>query len=1815
MYFASQNKGAVQEKPKVSEKWSQPHVHQNIADMYNIGRTAPPPYSPFRGETRFPRADGTTLMENTAVPQQWKPTASFGITYYPPSWEQSHAYYGPTEYQDTPHWNAAKTTLHEKPDEPFIGGRDLSGNTFLMERITKCLEVMSTDMKSSPKDKELPPFDGSYGQWLLFKRRYEETTHRYQIKDNENLIRLDRALRGRAREAVQFLFSSPQHVSTIMRNLEREFGRPEFIIESMIKKVESLKNPEFNKPETILEFGRAVEALVTTIEESGQLDYLHNVHLLNKVVEKLPMLLRDEWLTFRSQMPHQNLSTFKYYIQMRIEKACLLQRPSYGSEETDNKKKKSNRGHVNAVSEEGKKENASKAKPFCIFCEKENHFINTCRKFASLDEKFRKQAVQERKLCFVCLRKGHISKFCRNKKKCEVDGCKMIHHPLLHNNAKKEERPSAREEGAPDPFPASAPDSVHSSFVQGSDGPQSIVMVKVRGPRGTAKAFALLDSGASCTLIKKELADAIGASGPASTFTYYGVGGTAIVESGSQTVNIDIKGRGRKYERLNVAHTVTSLPLRSYSIDINGIKKKYPHLADVPVTNLQNAVPSILIGNNNASLIIAREVREGAPGEPLAWRSKLGWSVSGPLGNRGSSVNYISDEYLDSLIKESFTTENFGVQLSHRKGANLMEKRSYAILENTTKKVGDRWETGLLWKDDDPCLPPSEMTAVNRFRSIEKKMRDSSYKKTYVQKIQEYIEKGYARKLSPAEAERKTARTYYIPHFGVVNPNKPGKFRLVFDARSKCFGRSLNDFLLTGPDLIRPLASVLINFRRHKVAFCADIQDMFHRILIREEDLEAQRFVFRNEEGSQIDHYTMNVMIFGATCSPSSAIFVKNKNAEEFITQYPKAVEVIHNDFYVDDLLTGAPTLEEAIKLREQVCDINKSGGFQLTKFISNSVGLIETVPPKLRAVEYKDFNSKEDIIIERILGLWWDPCADVFTFRVNLHKLPQGILNGDIPTKRKLCSIVMSLFDPLGFVGHFKIKGIMLLQNTWRSKIGWDDEIPHSIYESWQLWLNKLKSVTEVKIPRYYGCAENDEVELHTFVDASEEAFAAVSYLRICRKDDFETRLVWSKTRVAPLKKLTIPRLELQAAVLGCRLATTIIKELRNQPISRKVFWTDSRTVLTWIRGTDKKHPEFIANRVGEIQENTDPTDWYWVFTKENVADKATRFSAEVSFEQDDTWFTGPAFLRSNEWPQQPEVSKLEEESEEHGNTVAYVLQKIGEEDVMVPDPETFSSYNRLLRATGAVLVCAQIWKQKAKGKSLKTYKLASPLQPADLEWAEKRLIKKIQSDEFLAEIKQLRTMDKKINKSPIRRLNPFVDEDGVLRVQGRLKNAEIPYDMKFPIILGKRHRITELLILSEHNNQCHQGIDTVINELKQRFAIPSIRQTVKRVIRQCQVCKLNKCKPIHPQMGWLPSFRVNPTSFPFQYTGIDFFGPLEVTVGRAHQKRWGVIFTCLITRAIHLEIAHSLSTDEAMMALSRFIDTRGRPSCIVSDNGTNFVGAARELRESLTEVDFEIIRNSQKFQAIEWRFNPPRAPHMGGAWERLIKSVKTCLSALLKEKFPKDITLLTLFKSVENIVNSRPLTTVSDNEEDVKAITPNDILRGWTHAGPPLPAVPEDSDDHARQMWKRGQLLAETFWKRWSKEFLPQLLLRQKWNDAQDGIVEGDLVFLVDENQPRNHWERGYVSKVYPGKDGIVRVVEVTTNYSTYKRSVHQICPLGINMHNGVESSSCHHIRSMSARADSQCDPMSTLGLSLHNEGISARTEHEDVAEKEAK
>ena len=395
-----------------------------------------------------------------------------------------------------------------------------------------------------------------------------------------------------------------------------------------------------------------------------------------------------------------------------------------------------------------------------------------------------------------------------------------------------------------------------------------------------------------------------------------------------------------------------------------------------------------------------------------------------------------------------------------------------------------------------------------------------------------------------------------------------------------------------------------------------------------------------------------------------------------------------------------------------------------------------------------------------------------------------------------------------------------------------------------------------------------------------------------------------------------------------------------------------------------------------------------------------------------------------------------------------------------------------------------------------------------------------------------------------------------GLLCVGRRIQNAPIPEGIRQPIILPQNSHVVDLLVRHVHESNAHSGREYVLSILRERFWIIGARSVIRRIIAKCVHCKKRDARPNKQEMADLPVDRVTPGDPPFTYVGVDYFGPFKVKRGRGTEKRYGCLFTCLVTRAIHIEVAHTMDTSSFINCLQRFIARRGQPRLIRSDNGTNFVGGERELREEIERWNKKQIQDQMNEKGIMWKFNTPLASHMGGVWERQIRTVRKVLAGISHQQLLSDEALSTLMCMAESMVNNRPITIVSSDPNDLEPLTPNHLL--LLRKVNTLPGIFSEDDNYVRQKWRQVQYLADLFWRRWTREYLPSLQPRKKGDAVTRNVACGDIVIILDNNLPRNEWLLGKVTEVFAGQDGNVRSVKIKTKGPELIRPINKISVL---------------------------------------------------------
>ena len=1436
--------------------------------------------------------------------------------------------------------------------------------------------------------------------------------------------------------------------------------------------------------------------------------------------------------------------------------------------------------------------------PKCDLCEG-SHGIWACPQFRDANVEERWRIAKDKRLCFRCLSNSHQGKNCFRSGECGIRGCRRSHHKLLHplEELRNQETPtevvssSGTSSSSQRALATVTSDNTAGNTTRESEERSQIttltsaqykevvslrtvpVWLKANGKK--IKVNAVLDDASTVSYVNEEVAGALGLSA-----TYEKVSVNVLSENVETFDSMPVSFTLESCDgNLKIPFKALTCPRRvtgKYNIvDWQKFQSSWPHLSVCKFPDpAADPMVDVLIGQDQIDLHFSKCDVRGNSGEPIARLGPLGWSCVGHPQERSTARDpqtnlaytlfcrpQVFDEINDTL-KRFWEIETLGISQSKPEMMTTEEKIAFEKVSQSLFHDGERYQVAVPWKLDSPKLPNNFEMACSRLKNTEKRLlRQPPVGEEYKQIIVSYLDKGYVRKIN--KKEREPLNVWYLPHFPVCRSERvTTKTRIVFDASAKFQGSCLNDELYPGPKLQNSLFDVLLRFRRFPVAVACDVSEMYLQIRIPPEDRPKFRFLWRNlEVDRKPDIYEFDRVVFGDASAPFRAQYVSQENARIHREEFPLAAATVTKSTYMDDSLDSVRDEQTAVQLVQELQDLWAKAGMKARKWLSNSPEVLAVIPKELRAFE---IDLKDSLPTTKTLGVLWRAQQDVLTFQTKKPSEEEEL------TKRIILSKVAGVFDPLGLASPFAVRAKVLLQDMWTKGLNWDEPVDRELSCRARDWFSELEILQEVnalqEVPRCLQESKPEKsISVQTFVDASSEAYGAVSYLR-CEyaSSCYSVRIIASKTRVCPLAPLSIPRLELMAAVLGLHLTLSILVAL-NISIAQARFWSDSMNVLFWIRGKGKQYRPFVANRIGEIQRQSNPEQWQYVETKVNPADLCSRGLSASRLKDSTLWWRGPDFLTKDEseWPKF-EITKGSEVKTEakkkftSAPMLNFVVPPWFQDCKWRLHPSRWSCWTRLTRVFSWVLRFVN------NSRSANEERARGPLSPEEVENTQRRIIREAQQAEFTEEYHDLQENKPISKKSRLIKLAPRLDEESLIRCDGRLRFAEfLPFDMRFPIILPRGSWTTKLIVKHYHEAGHHvTGTNHILANLSTKYWIPAAREEIRQWENECNECKRRNAKAAQQIMAPLPLVRLRFPLRAFAQVSVDYGGPFITIQGRGkrREKRWLCLFTCLTCRAVHLEMAFGLDTDSFLRCFVRMTSRRGYPQEIVSDRGTNFIGADRELRELVGGLDTNKIQDKTANKGVKWIFNPPLAPHFGGVHETMIKGAKRAIRAVLGNADVNDEELMTTFTGVEALMNSRPLTYQSADLKDAMPLTPNHFLHGQA-GGLSAPESVDEIDFNPRKRWRRVQELISHFWKRWLKEWLPLLNARQKWNETRADLKVGDVVLAISPESPRAHWPLARVLEVFPGQDGHVRVVKLQVGTDTIVRPIAKCVPLESN------------------------------------------------------
>lgn len=693
-----------------------------------------------------------------------------------------------------------------------------------------------------------------------------------------------------------------------------------------------------------------------------------------------------------------------------------------------------------------------------------------------------------------------------------------------------------------------------------------------------------------------------------------------------------------------IVENITPTPTR---LNLKELRKR-PFLEDLTLADPRYASLSridMLIDVETSNACHTDDVRSGDSPGLKAHETIFGWTLSG-----GDSVQ-VQKEYTPTVMRIS--PEEDPVQifrdllvLEEESDDPLSQNDQDAIrqyLDHVRRDEHGRYHVSHPRRHPLIPLGKSRKAAVRRFLNNERSLLAKGEWENFSAAVDDYLETGHAEEVPEQDLHNPAGESYYLPMHGVKKETSTStKLRVVFDASAKsCNGQSLNDTLLPGPSLHPLLPSVLTSFRTHEIAFSGDISKMFRGIGLNPEDRDYHRYVQRHPDGSLQDMRHKR-LTFGVTSSPFLANQVIRQIGIDYKDKYPLAAKLVTSNYYVDDCLAGADSVEEAYETVMQSVSMMKKGCLDLKKWRSNSSELLDRIPKEMR--------EESDLLIpstpadcSKALGLHWGPRRD------DLYVAVPVISIDEVATRRRITSTIARIFDVLGFFSPCILLARVLLQRTWDLKVTWDDKLPQEIQEQWRVWLATLPLVGNHPIPRYFGTKGKPTVmaQLHGFADASLTAYGGVVYLRSFHSDMTVTiRLVASKTRLVPgKKKHSVPRLELCGAMMLAQLMSRVQTSL-HMPPEATFHWSDSSVVLGWLQKQPGELKPFVCNRVVKINDITDIHHWRHVEGELNPADLLSRGVTAEELKKSSRWWQGPPWLikAPEAWPRREDINRNHE-------------------------------------------------------------------------------------------------------------------------------------------------------------------------------------------------------------------------------------------------------------------------------------------------------------------------------------------------------------------------------------------------------------------------------------------------------------------------------------------------------------------------------------------------------------------------------------------
>ena len=1681
--------------------------------------------------------------------------------------------------------------------------KDMSGDEKITEKASKSqksptdYEDSSDDdddkdsSKKSSKRVQLPkiPLKTFSGDVLKFQEwweSFEVAVHEEEaIKNVMKFNYLRQLLEGNAASVIAGIPLTAKNYAEAVSLLHERYGNKQVLISGHIDKLLNL-SPVTSNTDTkkLRELHDEIEVNVRCLKNLDIASSTYGPVLVNIIMSKLPediklivsramasvnslgMGCSDEWKI------DELLKSLKQEIESR--EMCYFVSHSRNSELGTGKKYQEKFSAASLVTSTDTYSSHPGTK--CVFCD-QSHASWKCSVVTEISS--RKNILRKRGRCYICLERNHISPRCPSNYKCVK--CKGRHNvslcePNREKTGEKKDEKSAEKvashvtveeevEKPKDEVKNEEMTKIATNIVEGRKNTTFLqsakTMIGDEKMSGRAEVRILFDNCSQKSFLTEEVAKKLKLS---------------VVKKEPVIVN-GFGGKTEKVQTLDVVRAAVfndnnekcgvvdfyvvpfiCRPIEGQHIEL--AKATYEHLINLKLADSTDGETKLkvdaLVGADFYWSLVTTNVISGPDG-PKAIRTTFGkWVLSGRMMNHVSSTNLISthvmqteveDENLEELVKKFWNSDTID-------DGQPEESDVWKKFRETTKFENGHYVVELPKKEAD-ILPDNYQLARARLLADFRRMKaDPKKLKDYDDIIKSQEEAGIIEDVDD-DVTCNVGEIHYLPHRPVIREDRETtKMRIVYDASAKLRNNiCLNDMLEKGPCMLPKIFDIHVRFRCYKYAVISDIKQAFLKIFLNEADRDLVRFLWVsdiNSDDPEIVRKRFVRVMFGLTPSPFLLSATVTVHMEKFIEECRKIIEKFLRDIYMDDSMSGAQIREEAFEFYQSCKKLMLKGGFELRKWVTNDPELQEMILKSEREV-YGDVEAavKEEV---KVLGIRWKPREDCYIAGIDdVMKWAVGY-KGPV-TKRHMLKVTASHYDPMGYLTPITVRFKLLLQETFKLKLSWDETINDELAARWQKLLRDCVKFDSLVINRHYlhGRELSDvaRLELHGFSDASGKAYACVIYLRaVFHNGDVLMTFVASKSKVAPIREdsetVNTPRLELMACVLLSSLMKAVMESFTDYEFNDTYCWTDSKDCIHWITSRGKVWSRFVQNRVKKIHESSPNSSWRHCPGLENPADIPSRGLDLTNPERRQKWLRGASFLQltSDQWPRIPDIPVDVNEciSTEISVHVATVIKDTSIDDLI--NKRTFYSFKKLVMVTYYV--------RRFVNNCIRAIK------KQDLVLGEISLHERNEAKRLWLRNEQAEISDKQF-KQLTYTLGAYKDDDGIIKLKGRLENADLKISTKFPILIPKTSFIGDLIIRDAHADVLHYGMKDTLTQVRDEYWLVQGRARVRKVLNKCFLCRkyggrLLKKLPAAP----LPDYRTMCCD-PFTYVGVDYLGPLHVYPTPSSKKGVGtlekvhvVLFTCANTRAVHLDVVPDTTSAAFINCLKRFFGRRGYPMLFIGDNAKCFIAG-------------ETKRFLQVYE-IEWKFILEVSPWWGGFYERLVQTVKRALRKILRRSSATYDELLTVITEIESVVNCRPLCYLYSDEVDA-VLTPSHLINGRRLISRNVVRtdVPDESSQSLNNRVKYLKMLMSHYENRWKKEYLSGLREFQKNENripAQQ-IKIGDVVLIEDEDLPRQRWRLGKVEELITSTDGFVRGAKLRVHNEKRKisyinRPVNKLC-----------------------------------------------------------